>query len=141
VYLTAVGIKNVYLILVICESSERSLLTQVYAVVCASTFAGFWTQDHLGRRTVLLSTGCVLSAALICLGALTTVYPAPEGGPAYGVVFLVFLFFVSYATGWGNTPYTITSEIPSDSLRPRTWAVAGSSAAITGTAQNHQTMR
>lgn len=81
---------------------------------------------------MLLSTGCVLSAALICLGAITTAYPAPVGAPAYAVVFFVFLFSVSYATGWGNTPYTLTSELPSDTLRPRTWAVAGSSAALTG---------
>jgi len=81
---------------------------------------------------VLLSTGCVLSAALISLGAVTSVYPAPVGAPAYAVVFLVFLFSVSYATGWGNTPYTLTSELPSDTLRPRTWAIAGSSAALTG---------
>ena len=132
VYLTAIGIKNVYVILMIRKFAGGSVLMAVYAVTCASTIAGFWTQDHLGRRTVLLSTGCVLSVALLCLGAVTTAYPTPQGAPAYAVVFFLFLFSVAYATGWGNTPYTLTSEIPSDALRPRTWAVAGSSLALTG---------
>lgn len=66
------------------------------------------------------------------MGAITSSYPLVNGAASYAIVALIFVHFIFYGTGWGNVPYTLTSEIPSDTLRPRTWAVAGSGAALTG---------
>lgn len=132
-YLQAVGIKNLFVILMICECvNMETMLTSVYGVVCASTCAGFWTQDYFGRRPLMMVTGIVGAVALIALGALTTAYPAPTGAPADAAIALIFIWFVVYATGWSNVPYTLTSELPADHLRPKTWAVAGSGAQLTG---------
>lgn len=104
----------------------------VNGVICAGTFAGFYTQDHYGRRTVLLTTGVISTSALISMGAIATALPHQAGPPGYAIVFLLFTWATFYGTGWGNVPITLTSELPSDLLRPKTWAFSGSVTAITG---------
>ncbi|KAJ9121288.1 hypothetical protein QFC24_004624 [Naganishia onofrii] len=103
IFLMQLGIKDVFMILVI-----------IYAILVILTALGFWAQDFVGRRRLLIGGGCVMAASLIAVGAITTANPTPTGALANVLVFL------------------ISAELPSEATREKTLAIGAFGGYVTG---------
>jgi sugar porter (SP) family MFS transporter len=77
IFFMQLGIQDPYMILVI-----------IGAILICLTAAGFFVQDFLGRRTLLIWGGSVMAGSLIAVGGITTITPSPTGARANGAVFL-----------------------------------------------------
>ncbi|GFZ46820.1 hypothetical protein JCM24511_04040 [Saitozyma sp. JCM 24511] len=108
------------------------ILLIIQAVLLTLSCTNFVIQDYFGRRPLLLIGGAVQSVTMLAVGIITTVYPQPVGSYGKLCLFFVFMWNVAFASTWGNIPWTVSAELPSDEVRDKTLALSAFSAYATG---------
>ncbi|XP_062513936.1 glucose transporter GlcP-like [Corticium candelabrum] len=79
-----------------------------------ATIAAVYLVDYAGRKVLLLCGSLGMAASVFLAAALLSPYTCSEGVDqtiGYIVTFLVCLFVINFAYGWGATAWVVTSEI------------------------------
>lgn len=71
-----------------------------------------------GRQLLMLSSGIMLSG-LLCMAGLGVNQPASEQRTK-GIIAMIIVFGVGFATGWGPLTYVVSTEVTSLRLRDLT---------------------
>lgn len=95
-----------------------------YALAIVGVFVAWCLVPRVGRRTLLLSGTCFMTATTILIGFLGIVSRKthPKIGYGIGTILLIeyFVFFITI----GPIIYTIVTEIPSNALRTKSVGLA-----------------
>lgn len=123
IFFIQLGIQNPYTILLI-----------VYAFLTVCTAGGFWSQDFLGRRTLLIGGGFVMGASMFALAGVVSSTPdgVVSGAKSNACVAFIVLWLFAFTQSWTNIPWTVSAEVPADHLRDKTLALGAFSGYISG---------
>ncbi|KAK4687587.1 hypothetical protein P7C73_g2530, partial [Tremellales sp. Uapishka_1] len=111
VFLLQLGFSQVYLILVI-----------VGALLTVLTSVGFFTQDFIGRRALLMIGGAIQAICLISVGGLTF-HSTLSSAKVNASVGLIFIWLIAFTQSWTNIPWTVSAELPASRLRDKTLTI------------------
>jgi hypothetical protein len=112
VFFLQIGFTQVYLILVI-----------VGALLVVLTSVGFFTQDFIGRRMLLMIGALFQGAALMSVGGITKAFPVLTDSQRNACVGLIFVWLIAFTQSWTNIPWTVSAELPSNRLRDKTLTI------------------
>ncbi|VUC31109.1 unnamed protein product [Clonostachys rosea] len=91
-----------------------SLITSGIGVVIC--FTSLYTTDKMGRRIQLMASALLMAGALFTMGGLGVQSPVPTANMR-GIVAMIAVFTIGFATGWGPLTYVVTTEVSSLRLR------------------------
>ena len=84
-----------------------SVIVAVNQVV--STLVTCWLMDRLGRRKLLIISGCLMCMSYICLSVLFT-SDAHNDKFIYKMLTCLIIYVIGYSVGWGPVPMILLPE-------------------------------
>ncbi|KAM0753518.1 general substrate transporter [Meredithblackwellia eburnea MCA 4105] len=114
VTLLALGFANTYKILVI-----------LYSCKVIISVLGFYLPDRVGRRPLVLGGSTCMLFAMMTTGAVAAkTHNHPTGSLGQLTLACVFIWILVYSFTWSPMPWTIASEVSTNSLREKSLALS-----------------
>jgi MFS transporter, SP family, sugar:H+ symporter len=104
---------------------EDAFLANIILQVCSLIAMFFMIPSlrYIGRRTILLWGGIIMSSSMLIVAAVGTASPSNPISSKILVAFTcIWSFF--YTWSWGSVGWVVVAEIPSTVLRARTQGLA-----------------
>lgn len=104
---------------------EDAFLANIILQVCSliAMLVIFPTLRYIGRRTILLWGGVIMSSSMLIVAAVGTAAPnSPVSSKILVAFTCIWNFF--YTWSWGSVGWVVVAEVPSTVLRARTQGIA-----------------
>nr|WVH01927.1 membrane transporter [Naematelia aurantialba] len=121
-----IGFMSQYLIIFFLQlgfTNAYEILVIIGGLLFVLTCVGFFTQDYVGRRVLLMVGAAIQGGSLICVGAITMAYDTLSSGQRNGCLALIFIWLIAFTQSWTNIPWTVAAELPSSRLRDKTLTI------------------
>ncbi|KAI0130364.1 general substrate transporter [Xylariales sp. AK1849] len=112
VFLQTIGVTNSF-----------EILIYLYMVNCLSSILAFHFVDRIGRRPLMISGACLLSACMFIVASLTGFY-GDEPGAQKGALACLFVWQFVQAISWASCVWIVCAEVPTLAVREKTITVA-----------------